>query len=76
MSLEDCIRDNAYRHEAKGLWWTEIGYDDRAAGSFRKALRNHQKADAFTMSFPKDEIFKAAYGILRDSISRNLFGAP
>jgi hypothetical protein len=45
LTVEECIRENAYRHEAKGLWWTDMGYDERAAGSFRKAMRNHRRAD-------------------------------
>lgn len=28
-----------------------MGYDDRAKGSFRKALNNHQKADIFNLPY-------------------------
>lgn len=44
MSVADHWRENAWRHEAKGLWWIEQGYDDRAARSFKKALRNYRRA--------------------------------
>jgi hypothetical protein len=47
LTVEETIRRNGYRHEFRGYYWLELGYDDRAAGSFRKAKREFAKADKF-----------------------------
>jgi hypothetical protein len=47
ISVQESIKRNAYRHEARGLNWIELGYDDKARGSFAKAVKFHNKADRF-----------------------------
>ena len=49
ISVEDQYRQNAYRHEFRGYNWLELGYDDRAKGSFRKAKENYEKAEALML---------------------------
>ena len=71
LTVEECVRQNAYRHESNGLNWIELGYDDRAAGSFRKAIICHRRADLFAL--PVDPIFQVAYAMTRRAVEDNLF---
>lgn len=46
ISVEDDLRQSALRLEAKGLWQTDMGFDNHAQRSFRKAGRKRRMADA------------------------------
>lgn len=70
LTIEQSIRENAYRHESKGLWWTELGFDDRAKGSFKKALKNHQKADMFKIP----EFYVSIYKNWDKLVARSILG--
>lgn len=58
LTIEQSIRQNAIRHECRGLEWTELGYDDRAKRSFEKARKFHQKADKMKLETPIDAIYR------------------
>ena len=51
VSIEEAIRQNAYRHEYRGLDYTELGEDAKAKGSFAKAVKFHDKADKYRINF-------------------------
>lgn len=45
LSVEECLRRNAERLEAKALWQTDMGFDEHARRTFCKAIRYHKQAD-------------------------------
>src|ERR1700674_3142545 len=44
-SLADTVRENGWRHMDRALMHREAGHEDWAQGSFRKAIRNFDRAD-------------------------------
>ena len=73
LTVADCLRRNAARHEAKGLWWTEQGMDAHAQGSFRKALRNQRRADELMMPELPD-FLRESMRIMGNMIAENIMG--
>ena len=59
VSIEEAIRQNAYRHEYRGLDYTELGEDVKAKGSFVKAVKFHNKADKYRVEFYNSSLDKA-----------------
>ena len=77
LSADESVRQNAYRHEAKGLWWIEQGFDDYARGSFRKAARWDRKADQLAeLLKPSDDPFlRMVYELTKKAITQQIFSA-
>lgn len=53
ISYQEGLRQSALRLEAKGLWQTDMGFDEHARRTFRKAARKRATADF--MAFRSDE---------------------
>jgi len=66
--VQESIRRNAYRHEARGLNWIELGYDDKARRSFTKAVKFHNKADRFNIP----EIFEKIVNQMAKNIAEDI----
>ena len=73
LTVAETIRRNAARHEAKGLWYVEQGMDGHARGSFRKAVRNHHRADELMLPELSD-ILKESRRLMSKMIADNIMG--
>jgi len=69
-----CIRGNAYRLEAKGLWQTDHDLDEHAKRSFQKAARDHYRADALEAKTLPDSFLHGIDAFLMSIANRILEG--
>jgi hypothetical protein len=74
LTTAQCIRGNAYRLEAKGLWQIDHDLDGHAKRSFHKALRYHHRADALEVKTLPDSFLYAIDAFLMSIANRILEG--